>query len=60
MSPLEKKSEHLTEVYQGEKNVEEPVNPILEEIKAMTPDEYAAFDKKLMRKIDMRIIPWMT
>lgn len=60
MSPLEKKSEHLIEVYQGEKNVEEPVNPILEEIKAMTPDEYAAFDKKLMRKIDMRIIPWMT
>lgn len=60
MSHVEKKSEHLAEVYPGEKNVEEPTNPMLEEIKAMTPDEYAAFDKRLMRKIDMRIIPWMT
>lgn len=59
MFDKEKRAEQIEVVQPGEKNAESP-NYILDEIKAMTPDEYRAFEKKLMRKIDLRIIPWMT
>lgn len=62
MSGLEgdtKRGEVVQDVYPGEKHAESP-NPLLDEITAMSPEEYAAFEKKLMRKIDKRIIPWMT
>lgn len=26
----------------------------------MSAEEYAAFEKKLLRKMDMRLVPWMT
>lgn len=35
-------------------------NPILDQILAMDPAEYKAFERKLLRKIDLRLIPWMT
>lgn len=30
------------------------------EIAAMSPEEYAAYEKKLLWKIDRNLIPWMT
>lgn len=30
------------------------------ELAAMSPEEYAAFEKKLMWKLDLKIIPWIT
>lgn len=37
-----------------------PLNPLLEQYLAMNPAEKAAFDKKLLRRIDWHLIPWMT
>lgn len=30
------------------------------ELAAMSPEEYAAFEKKVLRKMDWNIIPWIT
>ena len=30
------------------------------QILAMSPEEYAAAEKKLLRKMDLNIIPWIT
>lgn len=30
------------------------------ELANMTPEEYAAFERKTLRKMDIRIIPWIT
>lgn len=30
------------------------------QLESMSPEEYAAFEKKLLRKMDMRLVPWMT
>lgn len=30
------------------------------ELANMTPEEYAAFEKRTLRKMDIRIIPWIT
>lgn len=37
-----------------------PLNPVLEEYLAMEPADRAAFDKKLLRRMDLHLIPWMT
>ncbi|WOO84993.1 putative transporterc [Vanrija pseudolonga] len=37
-----------------------PINPLLEQYLNMNPAEKAAFDKKLLRRIDWHLIPWMT
>ena len=29
-------------------------------LRAMSPEEYQAFEKKLLWKCDMKIVPWMT
>lgn len=31
-----------------------------QELANMTPEEYSAFEKKTLRKMDIRIIPWIT
>lgn len=30
------------------------------ELANMTPEEYSAFERKTLRKMDIRIIPWIT
>ena len=35
-------------------------SPEAAQIAAMSPEEYAAFEKKLVRKQDLNIIPWIT
>ena len=30
------------------------------QITAMTPEEYAEAERKLLRKLDFKLIPWMT
>ena len=30
------------------------------QIAAMTPEEYAEAERKLLRKLDLKLIPWMT
>lgn len=35
-------------------------NPHIEAFLAMSPEERAATEKKLLRKMDLRLIPWMT
>ncbi|KAL1408170.1 hypothetical protein Q8F55_004975 [Vanrija albida] len=35
-------------------------NPLLDQILAMPPDAYREFERKLLRKMDLRLIPWMT
>ena len=35
-------------------------SPEAAEVAAMSPEEYAAFERKLLRKMDLKIIPWIT
>lgn len=38
----------------------EVTNEYLQQIEAMSVEERAAFEKKLVRKMDIRLLPWMT
>jgi len=43
------------------RDLEQTVNsPHVEAFLAMTPEERAEVEKKLLRKMDFRLIPWMT
>lgn len=45
------------------KDISSPPDPVLavrEQIAAMSAEEYALAEKKLLRKLDLRLIPWMT
>lgn len=37
-----------------------PMNPELEEILSWSPEEYAERERRLLRKMDIRLVPWMT
>ena len=41
-------------------SLKEHDDPALAEVLALSPEERAAAERKLVRKIDMRLIPWMT
>jgi len=41
-------------------SIPDHVKAIADEIGRMTPEEYALADKKLLWKLDTRLIPWMT
>jgi hypothetical protein len=41
-------------------NLPEERRPYARELAAMTPAEYAAFEKKTLWKMDLNIIPWIT
>lgn len=43
-----------------EKAAAKATNPELETILSWTPEEFAAEEKKLLRKMDLRLVPWMT
>lgn len=40
--------------------VADPSNPYAAELAALSPEEYIAMEKKLLWKIDRKLIPWMT
>lgn len=46
--------EKKDDVYVGE------TNEYLQQLAAMPAEEKAAFEKKLLRKMDLRLLPWMT
>lgn len=54
--------EHIDDSMMREKTMAAAAasNPELEQILSWSPEEYAAQEKKLLRKMDLRLVPWMT
>lgn len=52
--------EHFDETMREKTLAAAATNPELEQILSWSPEEYAAQEKKLLRKMDLRLVPWMT
>ena len=57
MDPEKPQTTHIESTRDGS-----PVydSPEAAQVAAMSPEEYAKFEKKLLRKMDLNIIPWIT
>lgn len=52
--------EHFDDTMREKTAAQAATNPELETILSWTPEEYAEQEKKLLRKMDLRLVPWMT